>query len=99
MAKTPEGKVKDAVKKILKEYNAYYAMPMGTGYGNSGVPDFLVCYNGVFIGIETKAGTNTPTALQIKNLNDINKAGGISLVINETNIHELGETLCQLKSH
>lgn len=99
MAKTPEGKVKDKVKAILKEYNAYYAMPMGTGYGVSGVPDFLVCCEGVFIGIETKAGTNTPTALQLKNLNDIKKAGGLALVINESNIHELGETLCRLKSH
>jgi len=43
MASTPEAKVKEKIKKILKERGAWYAMPMGTGYGNSGVPDFLVC--------------------------------------------------------
>jgi pantoate kinase len=45
---TPEAKVKDKIKKILKEHNVYYAMPMGTGYGNAGVPDFLCCVHGKF---------------------------------------------------
>ena len=40
---TPEGAVKKRVKEILKDLGAWYAMPMGTGYGHSGVPDFLVC--------------------------------------------------------
>jgi hypothetical protein len=30
-------------------------MPIGTGYGNSGVPDFLVCHGGEFLAIEAKA--------------------------------------------
>lgn len=89
MASTPEAKVKDKIKKILKEHNVYYAMPMGTGYGNSGVPDFLCCVNGKFLAIEAKAGKGIPTALQEKNLRDIKVAGGIALVVNENNIEEL----------
>jgi len=89
MASTPEAKVKEKIKKILKEHGVYYAMPMGTGYGNSGVPDFLCCVNGKFLAIEAKAGKGIPTALQEKNLRDIKVAGGIALVINETNIEEL----------
>jgi hypothetical protein len=27
-------------------------MPIGTGLGNSGVPDFLACVNGYFVAIE-----------------------------------------------
>jgi pantoate kinase len=46
---TPEAKVKAKVKKILMEMQAYYAMPMGTGFGNSGVSDFLVCKQGLFM--------------------------------------------------
>ena len=83
MSSTPEAKVKAAIKKILKEHGAWYAMPMGTGYGNSGVPDFLVCLNGEFLAIEAKAGKGIPTALQEKNLRDIKKAGGRTLVVNE----------------
>lgn len=86
---TPEAKVKKRVKQILSEVGAYYAMPMGTGFGNSGVPDFLVCKQGLFYGIECKAGGNKPTALQLKNLDDIRKAGGIALVIDETNVETL----------
>jgi pantoate kinase len=83
MAQTPEAKVKEKIKKILKAHGAYFAMPMGTGYGNSGVPDFLVCLNGEFLAIEAKAGRGIPTALQEKNMRDIEKAGGRTLVVNE----------------
>ena len=86
MAQTPEAKVKAKIKKILKDYGVYYAMPIGTGYGNSGVPDFLCCVGGKFVAIEAKAGTNTPTALQEKNIREINACGGIAVVINEANI-------------
>lgn len=90
---TPEGKVKDKVKKILKELNAYYVMPATGGYGSSGAPDILVCYDGRFFGIECKAGDNQPTALQMKHLTDIRNAGGLSMVVNESNIDDLKEML------
>jgi pantoate kinase len=93
MAATPEAAVKKKIKAILAEYDAYYAMPMGTGYGNSGVPDFLVCCNGRFIGIEAKAGTNKPTALQEHHIQRIFDAGGYALVVNEDNLHVLQELM------
>lgn len=86
MASTPEAKVKAKIKAILKAHGVYYAMPIGTGYGNSGVPDFLCCVGGKFVAIEAKAGNNKPTALQEKNIAQINGAGGIAVVINEDNI-------------
>ena len=86
MAATPEKKIKDKVKKALEDMDVYYAMPFTAGYGNSGVPDFLVCIEGKFFGIECKAGKNTTTALQEKHLSDIRAAGGVSLVIDETNV-------------
>jgi hypothetical protein len=89
----PEVLVKKKIRAILDEFSAYYAMPIGTGYGNSGVPDFLVCCNGRFIGIEAKAGTNKPTALQQNNIKRIFDAGGYALVINEDNLHVLTELL------
>jgi hypothetical protein len=93
MSTTPEGKVKAKVKIVLDSLNAYYAMPMGTGFGNAGVPDFLVCIDGQFIAIECKAGNNKPTALQLHNLMRIRKAGGFGFVVNEMNIDELKRLL------
>lgn len=89
MASTPESKVKTKIKAILKEQGVYYAMPIGTGYGNAGVPDFLCCVNGRFVAIEAKAGSGQTTALQDKNLRDIAAANGITFVIREDNINAL----------
>lgn len=90
---TPEGKVKAKVKKVLKELGAYYSMPIGGGFGNAGVPDFLICYKGRFIAIETKAKGGKPTALQVKNLNEIAQAGGWALVINEDSVGNLKSSI------
>jgi len=93
MAATPEVKVKKQIRKILDDMGVYYAMPIGSGYGNSGVPDFLVCADGRFVGIEAKAGKGKTTALQEAHLSRIRGAGGIALVINETNVDQLKELL------
>lgn len=98
MAKTPEAKVKDKIKAILKAHGAYYAMPIGTGYGNAGVPDFLCCCNGVFIAIEAKATSkDKPTALQEKNLREIREAGGVTFVIYADNLEELEQCLSKMR--
>lgn len=88
---TPESKVKARVRKVLDERNAYYVMPVTSGYGNSGAPDFLVCYRGKFMGIECKAGKGKPTELQLDNLKRIEENGGIQFIINESNIELLIE--------
>jgi len=90
---TPEKAVKIKIQAILKDLGAYYAMPIGTGYGNAGVPDFLICLNGSFIAIEAKAGKGKTTALQEKNLRLIREAGGCALIVNEDNIDDLKDKL------
>jgi len=95
MASTPEAKVKAKIKAILKAHNVYYAMPIGTGYGNSGVPDFLCCVRGKFIAIEAKAGKGQATALQLKNLQAIKAGGGTALVINESNLDDLTNVIAE----
>jgi hypothetical protein len=97
MASTPESKVKAKIKAILKEHEVYYVMPIGTGYGNAGVPDFLCCFKGRFLAIEAKANGGTTTALQDKNLRDIEVAGGITCVLNEANISALSGYLKLIK--
>jgi hypothetical protein len=86
MAQTPEAKTKAKIKALLKKYGVYYAMPIGTGYGNAGVPDFLCCAGGHFLAIEAKANGGKPTALQLKNINEINSCGGTAIVVDETGL-------------
>jgi len=96
MANTPEAKVKKQIRKILDTTRCYYAMPVGSGFGNSGVPDFLVCHDGTFVGIEAKAGKGKTTALQENNLKRIRDAGGVAVVVNEANIEQLPAMLGDL---
>lgn len=97
MAKTPEGLVKEKITKLLKEYEVYYFMPIGGMYSKIGVPDVIGCLNGRFIAVEAKAGKGKTTALQDRELRRIKEAGGVSLVINETNLDELRQALEEIK--
>lgn len=87
MAMTPEGRVKQRIKKVLDEYKASYFYPATGGYGKSGVSDIVVCYRGRFVAIEAKATPKQkPTALQAAYLADVTDAGGYALVINCDNV-------------
>ena len=90
---TPEAKVKKVVVNQLRNLGAYYFYPVTGGYGRSGVPDIVGCYQGKFFGIECKAGKNTPTRLQQINLDDIEKQNGIALVVNEKNMHSVRDLI------
>lgn len=89
MAATPEARVKNTIRKLLKEYGAYYTMPVMNGMATNGTPDFAVCSAARYLAIEAKAGDNEPTELQWVRLTEIQKSGGSTMVINETNLHIL----------
>jgi len=99
MAQTPEAKVKARIKAILEHHDVYYAMPIGTGFGNAGVPDFLCSVNGKFLAIEAKAGDNQPTALQEKHMREIRNTGSVALVVTERNMGLLEGTIKLLKEN
>lgn len=93
MAQTPEGRVKKAVRQVLDGLGAYYVMPVTGGFGRQGAPDFLVCLEGKFFGIETKAGKGKLTLLQEMNLKKIIDCGGVALVVREGDVKYLPSLL------
>jgi Holliday junction resolvase len=60
------------------------------------VPDIVGCYQGAFFAIECKAGSNTTTALQDRELANIRQCGGAAIVVNEGNMDEVHEWLTNL---
>lgn len=98
MAATPEKKVKDKIVTILKDENVYYFFPATHGYGRSGVPDIIACVNGRFVAIECKAGTNKPTALQVREIEAIRACNGVAIVVNEENWDMVRPLLRELSS-
>lgn len=90
MAQTPEGKVKDAVKKVLKAHGVWFYMPVAGPFSAHGIPDFVCIWNGRFLAIETKAKgkiTNL-TPNQERVIAEINKHGGIAIVVDDPKIVE-----------
>lgn len=84
-----EADVKEYVKSVLKSYTpCWWFMPPANGYGRAGIPDFIGCINGKLFAIETKFGSNKPTAMQYREIAGIDRAGGATWVVNETNCTE-----------
>lgn len=78
---TPEGRVKEAVKKLLKEHGAYWHMPVQNGMGSPAL-DFHVCHNGRYAGIETKGSRGIgATARQQHTMHEIMRAHGSVFLI------------------
>lgn len=82
---TPEAKVKAGIKRWLKERGIWFCMPIGTGFGTAGVPDFVCCWNGRFLAIEAKAPgkRRNTTELQDHQIALIHKAGGAAIVVDD----------------
>ena len=59
-----------------------------------GVPDIIGCLDGRFVGIEVKRPGKAPTVIQSIQLNNIEKAGGISFVATSA-----AETEDKLREH
>jgi len=82
---TPEGKVKDAVKKVLRKHGVWYFMPMQNGFGVVGIPDFICCIDGHFFAVETKAPgkRDNTTPNQQRVMREILEHGGFAIVADD----------------
>lgn len=102
MATTPEGKVKDQVKKFMKERQIWSYMPVQNGMGVVGIPDLIACAPikitqdmvgktiGAFFAVETKAPGKIKNATenQKRNLRAIGTHGGVAVVADRVDIVE-----------
>ena len=72
---TPEGKVKDSIRTLLKASGAYWHMPVQNGLGKPAL-DFHVCHRGRYAAVEAKAPGKKPTPRQVITMDEIVRAGG-----------------------
>jgi hypothetical protein len=82
---TPEGKVKEAVKKVMRKHGVWYFMPMQNGFGVVGIPDFICCIDGLFFTVETKAPgkRDNTTPNQQRVMREILEHGGYAIVADD----------------
>ncbi len=79
---TPEGKIKEKVKRLLKEFGIYYHMPVMNGMGAPTL-DFDATAWGFSLVIETKAPKEYPTERQLVTMQEQSEAGAFVFVVRD----------------
>ena len=94
---TPEGKVKKEVDAILRRHKVWYFKPVQMGYGTHGIPDYICCVGGWFLGVECKGlDWKKPTNLQAACLDAIRMARGSTFVVTPSTIDQFENLVCFL---
>jgi len=103
VAKTPEGLVKDKVKKLLEKHNVWNKMIVPSRFGSTvGMSDFLILHFGHFVVAETKPKTDLkgPTPKQTEFMDEVDLASGVSLVVrNDEDIVRLEQVLIYARNN
>ena len=89
--------LENKVKAFLKDQGCWILKTWSNGIQREGVPDLLVCCNGYFLGIELKAENGKPSQLQLWNIEQINKAGGIAFLLYPGKFYLLKDLIDDLK--
>lgn len=77
-----EKQFENKVKTFLKDNGCWFLKYWGgAAYTKSGIPDILVCCKGRFMAVEVKAPNGKPSDLQIYNLRQIDRAGGLAILL------------------
>ena len=71
-----ESKLQKAIINYCRANGIYVVNIYGAGFCSKGVPDLLLCVNGIFIAMECKVGDNQLQPDQIIHAKRIEMAGG-----------------------
>jgi len=88
-----ESDVKKKVKALLNKHEWFWWMPPANGFGKAGTSDFHALRAGVFLAVETKFGSNKPTALQRAFLQSIKSEKALAFVVDDGNIEHFAAWL------
>lgn len=77
--------MKTQVRAFLKNSGVWYYQPVQNGMGRVGIPDFICCWNGRFLAIETKAPgkKSQTTANQDAVIQEIKDHAGYAIVVDD----------------
>ena len=84
MTKTKESKLEEEVERLMQKKGIWQLARYQAQSNQNGLPDRLYLYKGYLLGLELKTYEGKPTELQLKKIQEINKNGGIGLIIRNT---------------
>lgn len=88
---TAEGRIKKELRQYLTDIGAFWSNVQGGPGSKPGDPDMVVCYKGIYIGIEAKTDVGKQSDIQRLREKEIHRAGGIYWVIRS--VEELKEKI------
>ena len=78
---TPEKLFENKIKKELTKRNIWHVKFFANGMTAVGIPDILACVNGHFLALEIKSEKGKPSKLQLWQIAEIRKSGGIAVIV------------------
>ena len=92
-----ESKIQRDIRKYLQSEGAYCVKYHGSNYTERGVPDILCCWNGMFIGIETKRPNHEKEQTEYQKIHErnIQKANGIYILA--TSVADVERVIFKMK--
>jgi len=63
------------------EQIGWFTKIWGGGFQKSGIPDLILCVNGIFMTVELKAPKGRPSDLQKMNTARVNQSNGIGIIL------------------
>ena len=81
MSKTKESKLEEEIENFMCRTGIWQLARYQAQSNQNGLPDRLYLYKGYLLGLELKTDEGKPTKLQIRKIDEINKNGGIALII------------------
>lgn len=77
----PEARLQRKIQDALRAREAFVFKIHGGPTMMVGLPDLVICYRGLFIGLEVKMPGSKPTTIQKHRLRQIRRAGGLAFVV------------------
>ena len=86
MGSTPEGLITASIVRLMREMKKSgepicWRKVHGSVMQTRGDPDLDICYHGIAIKLEVKAGKNQPTSIQVHRIQEWANAGAIADVV------------------
>ena len=106
---TPEKRFENQIKRFLRKHgiyecgtrmsdmvvkpNGWFYKVAGSGGQRAGIPDYQLCICGRACYIETKAADGTPSALQVRTIDHIRRAGGNACILYPNGWQDMQDTI------
>lgn len=76
-----EKNFENKIKRYVKQRGGWCLKYWGSGMTRAGVPDLLICIDGMLCPVEVKAQDGRPTRLQLQTIADLRQAGAPAVVL------------------